>query len=96
MLVFSPQRLGRCPLATRKEQIAYARKRGHEAFHNGKPHGAPALDGEIMNMLKDRQVGQTPEGEASTIEILTAYSEAYQGEALKSVGLTPSPSTLAA
>ena len=83
-------------MSKRQEQIDFATKRGYEGFHSGKPHGAPALDNVVLEMLKGRQVGETPEGEASTIEILTAYSDGFERERQIAVGMAEGPCTAAA
>jgi len=54
------------------EQIKKAKNLGKLAFDNG-IDCVPALNKEIMNIIAGRNIGETPEGEASTMDILKAY-----------------------
>lgn len=64
--------------------------RGKEAFAAGRG-SAPALDAQVMDLLKGRQLGVTPEGEASTIEILKSFTDSWAKEHLRSIGLAHAP-----
>jgi hypothetical protein len=57
-----------------KTQIFAAAVLGTKAFHNG-IKCAPYRDKELMELLKGRMIGQTPEGEATTVKILTTWTE---------------------
>lgn len=57
-------------------QIVKASVLGTIAFKDGKKR-VPALSGELMSMLAGRQVGVTPEGEASTVSILKAFAHSW-------------------
>lgn len=58
------------------EQLEEAKILGAHAYHGGLKC-VPYLDKEIMRMLDGRKVGETPEGEASTIEIMQAWSKGW-------------------
>lgn len=66
---------------TKTAQLERAALMGREGFHSGKK--APAQDARVLEMLKGRKVGQTPEGEASSIAILDAWNSGWFGEYLK-------------
>ena len=57
-------------------QILQASVLGTIAFKSGKKC-VPAWDNDLAKMFIGRQVGQTPKGEASTIEILKAWTTAW-------------------
>lgn len=38
---------------------------------------APAQSKELMNMIKDRKVGEIPKNEASTIELMKAWNKGW-------------------
>lgn len=57
-------------------QIQIAETLGANAYTNGLM-AAPAQNPELMDMIKGRKVGQTPEGEHSTIKLMKAYTEGW-------------------
>lgn len=59
-----------------KFQIQKAADLGIKAFNDGKP-SAPCACTELMNMIGTRQIGETPEGEASSVEIMKAFSNSW-------------------
>jgi len=60
----------------REEQIKKAAELGTEAFNSNKG-SAPCQCPEIENMIEGRKVGETPEGEATTIEIFKSFNNAW-------------------
>lgn len=60
----------------RKQQLEEAKTLGAKAYENG-TISAPAKDPELLKFFEGRMPGQTPEGEASTVEILKAWSKAW-------------------
>ena len=60
----------------KQDQILRAALLGTDAFKAGKG-SAPCLNKEVMEMLTGRPVGETPKGEASSIEIMDAYSNSW-------------------
>jgi hypothetical protein len=66
------------------EQIAKARELGKMAWTNQTVKKCvPAWDSQLSAMLEGRRVGEEPEGEASTIDLLKAWSEGF----LKQLGM---------
>jgi len=68
------------------DQIKYAADFGRAAFL-ADDKCTPALDARLMEMLSGREVGcmtpcSTPEGEASSVEIMDAWSRAWHRENL--------------
>jgi hypothetical protein len=59
-----------------KEQILQAVFLGAQAFLQGKPR-VPAFDAELNNMMRGRNIGETPEGEASSIKLLTIWLDQW-------------------
>lgn len=57
-------------------QIIEASVLGTEAYKAGKP-AAPALSSELSKMFEGRKFSETPEGEASTIDLMKAYTQAW-------------------
>jgi hypothetical protein len=57
-------------------QILQASVLGTLAFKSGKKC-IPAHDADLMNMLSGRMIGQTPKGEASNIQIMKAWTNAW-------------------
>jgi len=57
-----------------KVQILRAAVLGTAAFKNG-IKCAPCLDNELMNMLKGRKIGETPQGEAKSIKLMKVWTE---------------------
>lgn len=57
-------------------QILEASVLGTEAFKNGLGP-APFYDTEVLKLIGNRGIGQTPPNEASTVSILKAWQEAY-------------------
>jgi hypothetical protein len=60
-----------------KTQIIAAAVLGTKAFHNG-IKCAPYRDKELMELLKGRMIGQTPEGEAGTVRLLAVWTENWK------------------
>jgi hypothetical protein len=56
----------------KKTQINQAMTFGMIAFENGKMR-VPAQDGQLINMMNGREIGQTPEGEASSINLIKSW-----------------------
>lgn len=63
-------------MSTKREQLDIAAQLGAAAFTAG-VNSAPAHDPAVLAMLSGRHVLATPEGEASTGEILAAWSRAW-------------------
>lgn len=59
------------------EQILTAAVLGTIAFKNGKKR-VPAYDKELLKLLKGRNVGETPEGEASSVRIMQEWTNAWE------------------
>lgn len=57
-------------------QILQASVLGTIAFKSGKKC-VPAHDSELMKMLANRQIGQTPKGHATSIQIMKAWTTAW-------------------
>jgi hypothetical protein len=57
-------------------QILQASVLGTIAFNAGKKC-VPAWDKDLMQMLSGRMIGQAPAGEASSVAILKAWSDAW-------------------
>jgi len=72
----------------RQTQIATAAARGAAHFRNGRPC-MPALDDGTMQMVKDRLPGHTPDGEASSVDIMDAWINAWTNLNETSKRLTP-------
>lgn len=62
--------------ATVASQLFAASVLGTIAFNTGRAC-VPAHDAELMSMLEGRRIGQTPEGEASTVAILDAWLKSW-------------------
>lgn len=54
------------------QQLLAAAVLGTNAFLSGKPR-VPAHDKDLMDMLRGRGIGQTPKGEASSIELMKMW-----------------------
>ena len=63
-------------MTTKTTQILSAAVLGTIAFAQG-IKCAPCLDSKLMNMLAGRQIGETPKGEASSIQLMTEWSKAW-------------------
>ncbi|MEB2158963.1 hypothetical protein VDS42_19125 [Xanthomonas campestris pv. campestris] len=63
-------------ISTKRDQLDKAAQLGAAAFAAGKMC-VSAHDPAVLLMLKGRRVGETPEGEAGTVEILKAWSGAW-------------------
>ncbi len=63
-------------LTSKEKQLVLASYLGTLAFFTGKK-ASPCLDGDCMAMLTGRDVGVTPEGEASTKDILDVWARAW-------------------
>jgi hypothetical protein len=61
---------------SRRQQITVASARGAAFFRAGKPC-MPALDDETMKMVNGRVAGHTPDGEASAVDIMDAWVNAW-------------------
>lgn len=57
-------------------QILAASVLGTIAFAAGM-NAAPCLDSELMGMLAGRTVGETPQGEASSIDLMRVWSTSW-------------------
>lgn len=57
-------------------QILTASVLGTIAYKEGKLR-VPAKDSGLLEMIKGRRVGETPDGEASTIRLMEAWLEAW-------------------
>ena len=57
-------------------QVVAAEQLGREA-HAAGINSAPALDQRVIAMLAGRKVGETPDGSATTAEILKAWSAGW-------------------
>lgn len=57
-------------------QILHASILGTQAYKDGKKK-APFFNTELLKMLEGREIGKTPKGEASSIEIMKAYTNAW-------------------
>jgi len=57
-------------------QIFEASVLGTLAFKNGIKR-SPALDKELKKFFVDRKIGETPEGEASSIDIMKAWTNSW-------------------
>ena len=60
----------------KRSEILQAALLGTEAFSMGKP-SAPALNPQLMAMLKGKNASQPVSGEASSLEIMNAYSSSW-------------------
>ncbi|MCF3643318.1 hypothetical protein LXM94_25525 [Rhizobium sp. TRM95111] len=63
-------------MSTKAEQLQRAAQLGAAAFAAGRL-SVPAHDPEVLSMFGSRRVGETPEGEATTVEILNAWLSAW-------------------
>lgn len=61
---------------TAASQLLTAETIGLIAYEQGRKN-FPAHDATLVEMVKGRKVGQTPEGEASTVAIFRAWSGAW-------------------
>jgi hypothetical protein len=69
-------------ITQRDVQLEKAKNLGIKAFHDGRKC-APIYDNEIMKMIEGRNFSvEIPDGEASTIEILSAWSKGWTQENL--------------
>lgn len=57
-------------------QILQASVLGTQAFNAGIKR-APFYDAELQKMLIDRKIGETPEGEASSVDIMKAWTNSW-------------------
>jgi hypothetical protein len=57
-------------------QIITAALLGTAAYKNGNKC-IPAQDAELLEMFRGREIGETPEGEASTIHLLKIWQKAW-------------------
>ena len=55
------------------KQIEQATRYGKQAYKDGLPVAA-VMNSKLMEMISARSVGETPDGEASTVDILQAYT----------------------
>ena len=63
------------------DQIKFATDFGRATFH-ANDKCTPAFDARLMAMLRGREIGSTPEGEASSTDIMDAWSAAWHRENL--------------
>ena len=59
-----------------KQQIESAKKLGALAYANG-TKCAPCLDKALLGMLVGRSIGETPEGQAPSVALFTAWTNAW-------------------
>lgn len=69
---------------TSVDQLNKAKTLGKDSFHAGK-QSAPCLSAELMTMLEGREVGNTPANEATSIEIMRSYANAWHHENLSQI-----------
>jgi hypothetical protein len=67
----------------KEEQIKKAGELGAAAYKKGIK--APCHDAELTGMIGTRQIGEIREGEASTIELLTAWIDKWTDEHLSQI-----------
>lgn len=63
-------------MTTKEKQITRAAELGRQAFEENR-HRIPYWDKELNLMLTGRQVGETPPGAASTVQIYRAWLAAW-------------------
>jgi len=61
------------------KQLQTAEELGRKAF-NKTIMCVPAKDKDLLDMLVGRKIGETPEGEASTVNIMKAWMKGWYAE----------------
>lgn len=60
----------------KQSQLNHAQDLGLQAFQNGITR-TPIYDKELMKMLEGRTIGETPEGEATSIQLMNAWFKGW-------------------